>query len=149
VDVPSVGAQGGRTHCGGVNEMRRWIIAGMVVAAGIVVLLLVFVFNEPVVKAGENGTFANDCCGTIKLSDGKMLLNDKQTLRYTVAKDAKGPYILTYTYVGVVRDEGFEMDGTRSTIKLRVDRLPWPTRIVLYEGLRPYIFTRQAPDPRN
>jgi hypothetical protein len=125
--------------------MRRWIIVGMV-AAGIVVLLLLFVFlNEPVAKAGENGTFANDCCGTIKLSDGKMLLNNQQTLRYTVAKDAKGPYILPYTYVGVVRDEGFEMDGSRSTIKLRLDRLPWPTRIVLYDGLRPYIFTRHAP----
>ena len=126
--------------------MRRWIIAGMV-AAGIVVLLLLFVFlNEPVVKAGENGTFANDCCGTIELSDGKMLLNDKQIVRYTVAKDAKGPYILPYTYVGVVPDEGFDMDGTRSTIKLRLDRLPWPTKIVLYEGLRPYVFTRHAPD---
>src|SRR3954453_14457429 len=124
--------------------MRRWIIVG-VVAAGIVMLLLVFVFNEPVVKAGEKGTFANDCCGTIKLSDGKMLLNDQQTIRYTVAKDAKGPYILPYTYVGIVLDEGFEVDGTRSTIKLRLDRLPGPTRIVLYEGLRPYIFTRHAP----
>jgi hypothetical protein len=125
--------------------MRRWIIAGMV-AAGIVVLLLLFVLpNEPVVKAGEDGTFANDCCGTIKLSDGKMLLNDKETVRYTVAKDAKGPYILPYTYVGIVLDEGFEVDGTRSTIKLRLDRLPSPTKIVLYEGLRPYIFTRHAP----
>jgi hypothetical protein len=124
--------------------MRRWIIAGMV-AAGIVVLLLLFVFlNEPVVKAGENGTFANDCCGTIKLSDGKMLLNDKQTVRYAVAKDAKGPYILPYTYVGVVRDEGFEVDGSRSTAKLRLDRLPRPTRIVVYEGLRPYVFEREA-----
>ncbi|MFL6720442.1 MAG: hypothetical protein ACJ8FT_01375 [Sphingomonas sp.] len=125
--------------------MRRWIIAGIVAAAGIGALLLVFVFNEPVVNAGENGTFANDCCGTIQLSDGKMLLNDQQTVRYTVAKDANGPYILPYTYVGVVRDEGFEIDGSRSTIKLRLDRLPWPTRIVLYEGLRPYIFTRHAP----
>jgi hypothetical protein len=125
--------------------MLRWIIGG-VVASSIVVLLLLFVFlNEPVVKAGENGTFANDCCGTIKLSDGKMLLNDSQAVRYTVAKDAKGPYILPYTYVGVVLDEGFEMDGTRSTVKLRLDRLPSPTKIVLYEGLRPYIFTRHAP----
>jgi hypothetical protein len=125
--------------------MRRWMIAGMA-AAGIGALLLRFVFfNEPVVKAGENGTFANDCCGTIKLADGKMLLNDQQTVRYAVAKDAKGPYILPYTYVGVVRDEGFEMDGTRSTVKLRLDRLPWPTRIVVYEGLAPYIFTRHAP----
>src|SRR5437763_11257465 len=124
--------------------MRRWILAG-IVAAGIAGLLLVFLFNDPVVKAGENGTFANDCCGTIALSDGKMLLNDKQTLRYAVAKDAKGPYILPYTYVGVVRDEGFEIDGTRSTIKLRLDRLPRPSRIVVYEGLRPYVFTRHAP----
>ncbi|MEP7130875.1 MAG: hypothetical protein ABI770_07085 [Sphingomicrobium sp.] len=124
--------------------MRRWIIAG-IVAAGIAVLLLVFLSNEPAVKASENGTFANDCCGTIALSDGKMLLNDKQTLRYTVEKDAKGPYILPYTYVGVVRDEGFEIDGTRSTIKLRLDRLPRPSRIVVYEGLRPYVFTRHAP----
>jgi hypothetical protein len=130
--------------------MRRWIIAGTV-PAGIVVLLLLFVFlkNAPVVNAGENGTFANDCCGTIKLSDGKMLLNDKQIVRYTVAKDSKGPYILPYSYVGVVGDEGFEMDGTRSTVKLRFDRLPRPTRIVLYEGLTPYIFTRHAPAPRN
>jgi len=95
------------------------------------------------VKAGENGTFANDCCGTIKLSDGKMLLNDQQTVRYTVAKDAKGPYIQPYTYVGVVLYEGFDVDGTRSRIKLRLDRLPSPTRIVLYEGLTPYVFTRQ------
>jgi hypothetical protein len=124
--------------------MRRWIIAG-IVAAGIAVLLLVFLSNEPAVKAGENGTFANDCCGTIALSDGEMLLNDNQTLRYTVEKDAKGPYILPYTYVGVVRDEGFEIDGTRSTIKLRLDRLPRPSRIVVYEGLRPYVFTRHAP----
>src|SRR3954453_24060496 len=126
--------------------MRRWIIAGIVAAAGIGALLLVLVFNEPVVKAGENGTFANDCCGTIQLADGKMLLNDQQTVGYTVAKDAKGPYVLPYTYVGVVRDEGFEMDGTRSTIKLRVDKLPWPNRIVIYWRLKPYIFTRHAPE---
>ena len=68
--------------------MRRWIIAGMVAAAGIVALLLVFIFNEPVVKAGENGAFANDCCGTIKLSDGKMLLNDAGYVRNASARFA-------------------------------------------------------------
>ena len=125
--------------------MRRWIIAGIGGAGIVVVLLLVVLPSGPVVKTGEDGTFANDCCGTIKLSDGKMLLNDQQTIRYTVAKDAEGPYILPYAYVGIVLDEGFEVDGTRSTIKLRLDRLPRPTRIVLYEGLRPYVFTRPAP----
>src|SRR3954469_13157127 len=99
--------------------MRRWIIASMVVAAGVVVLLLVFVFHQPVVKAGENGTFANDCCGTIKLADGKMLLNDQHTVRYAVKRDATGPYILPYSYVGVVPYEGFDVDGTHSILKLR------------------------------
>ena len=129
--------------------MRRWIISGAVVAAiaaGIATLLLHFAFSsEPVTKAGENGTFANDCCGTIRLADGKMVLNDQQTARYTVAKGADGPYVLPPTFVGVVRYPGFDVDGTRSTLKLRLDRLPRPTTILLYGGSEPYVFKRQAP----
>jgi hypothetical protein len=125
--------------------MRRWIIAGMVAAGIAVALLLAFAFsNEPVVKSGENGTFANDCCGTVELSDGKMLLNDQRTVRYTVAKDAEGPYILPKTYVGVVPYQGFEVDGTRSIVKLRLDRLPRPTSIEINWGAVPFVFTRQA-----
>jgi hypothetical protein len=48
------------------------------------------------------------------------------------------------TYVGVVLDEGFDVDGTQSSVKLRLDRLP-PTTIVIFEGRRPYIFARQVP----
>jgi len=125
--------------------MRRWIIWGMVAAVIVVVVLLFVLSNAPVVKAGEDGTFANDCCGTVKLSDGKMLLNDQRTVGYSVGRDAKGPYILPDTYVGVVLDEGFAVDGTTSAIKLRLDRLPGPTSIVVFEGLRPYVFTRHAP----
>ena len=124
--------------------MRLRIIAGTAGAGIVALLLLLLVFPpKPVVKAGENGTFANDCCGTIKLADGKMLLNDSQSVRYTVARDAKGPYVLPDTYVGVVLYEGLEVDGTRSLKKLRLDRLPGPTRITLYEGLKPYVFPRQ------
>ena len=125
--------------------MRRWIIAGIGGAGIAALLLLVVLSSEPVVKTGEDGTFANDCCGTVKLSDGKMLLNDQRTVGYTVGRDAKGPYILPDTYVGVVLDEGFAVDGTTSAIKLRLDRLPGPTSIVVFEGLRPYVFTRHAP----
>jgi len=100
--------------------------------------------HERVVKVGENGTFENDCCGTLRLVDGKMLLNDAQDVRYTVGRDAKGPYILPDTFVGIVQYQGFEVDGTRSTRKLRLDRLPQPTRIALYEGVgvTPYVFGR-------
>src|ERR1044071_2065201 len=128
--------------------MRRWIIAGVAATCIAVLLFLVVAWTKPVVRAGENGIFANDCCGPIQFSDGKLLLTDTQTVRYTVAKDGKGPYLLPATYVGVVQDEGLEVDGTRSPIKLRLDRLPQPTIVVLYEGLRPYVFTRHAPPVR-
>jgi hypothetical protein len=128
--------------------MRRWIIAS-IAGAGIVLVAVLFVLsNKPVVTAGEDGIFENDCCGTIKLSGGKMLLNDQQTVRYTVTRDANGPYILPRTYVGVVLDEGFAVDGTTSAVKLRLDKLPQPNRIVLYEGLRPYAFTKHMPPRR-
>ena len=124
--------------------MRRWTIAGAA-AAGIAPLLLLACSDPPAIKSGENGTFANDCCGTIRLADGKMVLNDQQTVRYTVSKDADGPYVLPATFVGVVRYQGFDVDGTRSTLKLRLDRLPRPTTILLYEGSEPYVFKRQEP----
>ena len=129
--------------------MGRWITRGMVVA-GIALFMVFLVFlHEPTAKHGENGTFSNDCCGTVKLSDGKMLLNEQQTIRYTVAKDLNGPYILPRTDVGTIPDQGFDVDGTRSVRKLRLDRLPAPTKITLYEGLRPYVFARQAPRIRR
>lgn len=125
-------------------RMQRWIISGVVGAGAVALLLFLTLRHGPVVKAGEDGTFANDCCGTIKLADGKMLLNDQQTVRYTVARDAVGPYILPRTYVGVVPYQGFDVDGTRSILKLRFDKLPVPTRIELYAGSTPYRFTRRA-----
>jgi hypothetical protein len=105
---------------------------------------LLVVPREPAAGAGENGTFANDCCGAFELSNGKMVLNGQRTVRYMVAADAAGPYILPRTDVGTMPDHGFAVDGTRSVRKLRLDRLPNPTRVTLYEGLIPYIFKRQA-----
>jgi hypothetical protein len=80
----------------------------------------------------ENGRFEADCCGTLELRDGEMLLNDRQTVRYDVGRDARGPYLLPRTYyVGGLDARGFEVDGTRPVEKLRLDRLPGPRTIVL------------------
>src|SRR3954465_15853504 len=114
--------------------MQRWIIVGVALAGTAALLCFLILLHQPAVKAGENGTFENDCCGTIKLADGKMLLNDQQIVRYAVKRDAAGPYILPHSYVGLVPDEGFDVDGTRSMLKLRLDRLPAPTRIEIYSG---------------
>lgn len=124
--------------------MRHWITLG-IIAVGIVLIAgLAISLPDSAVRHGENGIFANDFCGTITLADGEMLLNDQRKIRYIVAKDADGPYILPQVYVGAVPDIGFDVDGTRSVLKLRLDRLPAPTRIVLHEGLTPYVFTRHA-----
>lgn len=128
--------------------MRRGISIG-VVAAGTVLLIALLVFmRKPVVDAGEAGLFANDCCGTVKLAGGEMLLNGQQTVSYTVARDADGPYILPRFDVGIVADQGLDVDGTRSVRKLRLDRLPAPTTITIYEG-SPYVFTRSTPRLRK
>ena len=128
--------------------MRRISIG--LVTAGIFFLIALFIFlRKPVVDVGEDGLFANDCCGTVKLANGEMLLNDQMTVSYSVAKDADGPYILPRVDVGVTADQGLDVDGTRSVRKLRLDRLPAPTRITLHEGLTPYVFTRSTPRLRR
>jgi hypothetical protein len=129
--------------------MWRSITIGAAVTGTALLLVLPIALRENAVHSGENGTFASDCCGIVRLSDGKMLLNDKQTIRYAVAADADGPYILPQTYVGVVPNEGFDVDGTRSVRKLRLDKLPGPTTIVFYEGLQPYIFRTSARSQGN
>jgi hypothetical protein len=102
-------------------------VAAVAAVGGGVVLL------RPAPASGlENGRFEADCCGTIELRDGEMLLNDRQTVRYDVGRDAEGPYLLPRTYyVGGLHAQGFEVDGTRPAEKLRLDRLPGPATIVL------------------
>ncbi|WP_445191876.1 hypothetical protein ACT009_15065 [Sphingomonas sp. Tas61C01] len=122
--------------------MRR-VVSIVIVAASIALLMALTIFwRQPAADAGEAGLFANDCCGTVKLADGEMLLNDQQTVSYSVARDADGPYILPRFDVGIVADQGLDVDGTRSVRKLRLDKLPAPTKLTLYEGSVPYVFTR-------
>ena len=129
--------------------MRR-VISIVILAAGTVLLIAFLIFlRKPVVDAGESGLFAADCCGTVKLADGEMLLNDQKTISYSVAIDADGPYILPRYDVGIVADQGLDVDGTRSVRKLRLNKLPEPTKLTLYEGLTPYVFKRSTPRRRR
>ncbi|HEX8573659.1 MAG TPA: hypothetical protein VF759_13015 [Allosphingosinicella sp.] len=95
-----------------MRHKRALLAAGaaIVAAVGGGVLLL-----RPAPASGlENGRFEADCCGTIELRDGEMLLNGRQTVRYDVGRDSQGPYLLPRTYyVGGLDARGFEVDGTR------------------------------------
>jgi len=123
--------------------MGRWTIAGGAAGAGLLLAAFFLLYRPPAATGLENGTYANDCCGALELKDGAMRLNGRQTVRYAVGRDSTGPYILPSTYVGAFLDRGFEVDGTRPTTRLRLDRLPAPGSIILYEGLTPYILKRE------
>jgi hypothetical protein len=107
------------------------------------ILAALILTHIPIGRAGhENGVFENNCCGTLELRDGTMILNGKPSIRYTVGLDARGPYILPRAYVGSFEQIGFEIDGARPATRLRLDRLPRPSSILLYGGGKPYIFAR-------
>jgi len=122
---------------------KAWILAGAaaLAALGGGGLLL---FRGPPPSQGEEGVFESDCCGTVTLAKGRLALNGGQSVRYDVARDAKGPYILPHTYVGALEDQGFEVDGTQPAQKLRLDRLPAPRAIQLPMGARAFVFRRKG-----
>ena len=68
------------------------------------------------------------------LHDGEMVLNDKAAIPYTVGRDTDGAYILPRTYVGSFQEIGFEIDGSRPAIKLRLDRISNPTNLLVQGG---------------
>jgi D-serine deaminase-like pyridoxal phosphate-dependent protein len=131
-------------------DAKRWIIAAIAAAAAAAALAAWLLLAHRGTDGAENGLFANDCCGTVRLESGTLALNDSQKVRYTIARDGAGAYVLPAYYVGAVEDQGFEVDGTRPALKLRLDRMPHPSRLVLYAGRISYIFTRKAaPPPRR
>lgn len=110
-----------------------------------------FVLLRPAPASGlENGRFEADCCGTIELRDGEMVLNDRQSVRYDLGRDSEGPYLLPRTYyVGGLDARGFEVDGTRPALKLRLDRLPAPRTIVLPADGPDFLMKRTPARPRR
>jgi hypothetical protein len=128
----------------GRAKTKLWTFGLSAVGAAFVLLLFLLLYTPARHDGRENGGFEDDCCGTLVLRDGRMVLNKKQAVTYVVGQDAQGPYILPRTYVGAYQDVGFEVDGTRPATKLRLDRLPQPTRILLYDGGKPYLFRRKG-----
>jgi hypothetical protein len=112
--------------------------------AAVALLLAYLVLGGPLgADHSENGAFANDCCGTLQLADGQMVLNGKPSVRYAVGRDRTGPYVLPSTYVGPYEDRGFEIDGSRPAMRLRLDRLPRPTKIALRGERKLFVFKAQ------
>ncbi|HEY0314350.1 MAG TPA: hypothetical protein VGC56_17890 [Allosphingosinicella sp.] len=72
-------------------DAKRWIIAaiaGAVLAAAALAAWLLLAHRGT--DGAENGAFANDCCGTVRLESGTLALNDSQKVHYTIARDPAG-----------------------------------------------------------
>jgi hypothetical protein len=121
---------------------RYWKMGAAGIATAVTAALIVL-FKPPAPSGQENGSFVNDCCGTLRLQDGEMILNDKPATRYTAGRDARGPYILPRSYVGGLENIGFEIDGSRPASKLRPDRIPGPTTLLVPGSGKAYLFKRQ------
>lgn len=121
----------------------RWIgPAAVLAAAGLLAAFLLRAPGLPIDAA--NGSYAHDCCGTLTLDDGLMSFGEsRKTVRYSVGRDEAGPYILPATYVGPWEERGFEIDGSRPPLKLRLDTLPRPAAIALGDGRKSYLLTRK------
>ena len=124
--------------------LGRWIGAALV-AVAIAGLGLFLFLPRGFAADAANGLYANDCCGEVSLRDGRMVLNDEKYVDYVVGRDEAGPYVLPKTFVGTWEDMGFEIDGTRPAVKLRLDRLPKPARIELPAPRGWYRFERKKP----
>ncbi len=124
-----------------MNRLAILSGSGVLAAAAVAAFLLM---RGPPPSSGEEGTFENDCCGTVTLAQGRLSLNGSQTIRYDVGRDAHGPYLLPRTYVGALEDQGFEVDGTQPARKLRLDRLPGPQAIQLPMGTRAFVFRKKG-----
>ena len=140
---PAEGLGGGRIWGDDGSRLRRW--AGAALAAIALALLLIALLRPPGLGAGAaNGSYANDCCGTIQLDDGEMIISETHKVRYSLGRDEAGPYLLPATYVGPWEERGIESDGGRPPLKLRLDRLPRPNRIEITDGRRTWVFARKG-----
>ena len=123
--------------------------APFIVALALLCIALVFLRQPTVSAAAANGSYEHDCCGTLVLRNGSMSFGTEKSVSYVVEEDDLGPYVLPETFVGTWEDRGFQVDGSRAPLKLRLDRIPNPTRIELHDVGRSYSFKRKAFRPRS
>ena len=92
-----------------------------------------------------DGAYVHDCCGTIVLKNGEMVLNGAKTVGYVVDRDESGPYILTDKFVGTWEERGFEIDGSRPPLKMHLDTIPRPSTIKFSDVRTSHLFKRKPP----
>ena len=110
---------------------KRRIAIGGAALAGAAALALFFLPGRGLAADAADGTYQHDCCGVLELRGGELIVGKAKPVDYVVERDEAGYYILPETYVGTWEDRGFEIDGSRPPLKLRLDTFPAPRTVTL------------------
>jgi hypothetical protein len=89
-----------------------------------------------------DGTYANPCCGSVRLHNGQMIFGRGQIVSYVVEHDKIGRYVLPSSYVGVWSGKAVQTDSSANPLKLRLDDATRPTSIELLSGSAAFDFKR-------
>ena len=112
----------------GVSELAGSIVVVSVLCAWAVIALT----DEPRLPIGiANGSYSNDCCGSIVLKDGVMAVAN-QRISYIIERDKGGPYVLPKTYVGA-SNKRFVIKSDADALKLRLDDPVNPHQVELLD----------------
>ena len=103
-----------------------------------------WVFPPRLPVGTADGTYANPCCGSIRLHNGQMVFDRGQTVSYVVEHDKVGRYVLPSSYVGVWSGKAVQVDRSANPLKLRLDDATRPTRIELLSGSAALDFKREG-----
>jgi hypothetical protein len=129
------------------HEMRSWLGKASFLFGAATLMGSLLLTARGLEADAANGSYVNDCCGKLVLRDGRIVLGERNSVAFRLGKDEKGPYALPATYVGTWEERGFEVDGGRAPMKLRLDALPRPSRIELPAAKGWRSFKRKAPRP--
>lgn len=80
-----------------------------------------------------NGRYSNNCCGTIVLHDGVMIVAN-QRVDYIIERDKAGPYVLPKAYVGMSA-HALVVRSDAHPLKLRLDDPGHPLQLELNDDV--------------
>jgi hypothetical protein len=120
---------------------KKWSVVLPLAAFALSAIYLVARPAPKLPPDAANGTYANDCCGTVTLRDGTMWFQNHQ-VAYAIETDKGGAYVLPQAYVGVEPGQGLQIERNRNVLSLRLDDEKHPESISVWGRDKVYRFTR-------
>jgi len=115
-------------------------VAVIAVFAGLPLYWSAFPPRLPIGAA--DGTYANPCCGSLRLDRGQMLFGRRRIIGYVIEHDKIGRYVLANHYVGGYDDKAFEFYASHDSLMLRLDVATRPRNIELFDKAATLDFKR-------